>query len=1001
MSNISNQRIRNLFLQQSYQDAWEDYLRSLSPKFPVKWDYVILTASNLAQAAAYEQQLALRRKQGNLPAGTHFAVLPDPEGLRIGSGGATLNVLDYVAGRKDGLSGQRLLVIHSGGDSKRIPQYSACGKLFSPVPRLLPDGRSSTLFDELLIAAAGMASRVRPGMLVLSGDVLLLFNPLQIDLQMDEAVAISCKKEVETGQHHGVFLNDGKGMVKKFLHKISSGELRKAGAVDEQGRVDIDTGAVFLAQPVLEALYQLVATKGKADQQKLQSLVNDRVRLSFYGDFLYPLAGDSTLELFLQEKPEGELVPELLLARRQVWEALRPFKLKMMSLSPADFIHFGTTRELLTLMTKDIDNCEFLGWKRKIACNGANQGSFSARNSLISAEAKLNENCYLEDCQVKGRAIVGENCVLSNLTLRNEEIPAGLVLHALRLQDGKYCVRIFGIEDDSKSLKTLFSLPLGQFAGQQSLWEAALYPACRSLSEGVACALRLYHRAQTLKDELAAAHNKSLSELLGLPELFSGRQLHSLSSSFNACVPGAMLSWQDSLSKKIRIDCFLQKLRERSALEDALQALGPVTPSLLRRLEKLAETLQPELKLRLYYFLGKVPTLKDSRQRLSNQAFITIRQAICQPLLNTAANEALRFKEQELEVELPVRVNWGGGWSDTPPYCNEHGGCVLNAAVKLQGKYPIRATLRKLPELHIEFASADAGTFAVFHSLQELQDCHNPFDPFALHKASLQACGVIPMDQSRSLKQILEELGGGLYLNTQVDNVPRGSGLGTSSILACACAKALAAIFGETPDDAEICRRVLAAEQLMSTGGGWQDQLGGLLPGIKMIRSKPGWKQEFQIEKLKLATNTQEELQRRFALISTGQRRLARNLLREVTGKYIAADPEALRCLKKIQSLALQMRSALEGADIDAFAALLNQHWLCSKSLDAGCSNTCIEYIFMVCEDLLEGRFIAGAGGGGFLQVILKKDVSKEQLKTRLQQFFPENVVLWDSEFVF
>ena len=1001
MLELSNQRIRNLFLQQSYQDAWADYRRALKQPNLAAWDYFILTASNTEQARFYELQLQVRQKSGKLPSHTHFTVLPDPNGLRIGSGGATLNVLNYVAEREGTLAGQRILVIHSGGDSKRIPQYSACGKLFSPVPRLLPDKRSSTLFDELLIAAAGLASRAREGMLVFSGDVLLLFNPLQIDLQMDDAVAISCKKEVETGQHHGVFLNDGQGIVKQFLHKIPRQRLQEVGAVDEQGRVDIDTGAVFLAYPVLQALYNLVSSNGKLDKKQWAAMVNDRVRLSFYGDFLYPLASASTFGQFCQEKAEGELCPELLACRKQVWEALHPFRLKLMSLAPAEFIHFGTTQELLHLVSRDIDAYEFLGWQRKTACNEANSDNFAGRNSMICAEAKLSDSCYVEDCMIRGAAKVGKHCVLSCLIVKKESIPEKVVLHALLLNDKNYCVRIYGIEDDIKNLKTLFALPLGKFTGFDSLWETPLYPTCKTLSGALHCALKLHQQVQQKKELLTGIHTQSLPEVLELTKLFPGQPLLSLASSFAHCLPGKLLHWQNRLSSSIRIDRFEQKIRERKTLEETLEVLEKIPQKQLESLENLQLQSDPSQWLRLFYFLSHAPELEKHRERLSNKSFATIREAICQSLANENPGHLLHFQQSEVEVQLPVRVNWGGGWSDTPPYCNEHGGCVLNAAVKLKGQYPIQVNVHKLAEFHVEFASADAGTHGVFHTLEELQDCHNPFDPFALHKAALQACGIIPAHQKLSLRQILERIGGGLYLNTQVDNVPRGSGLGTSSILACACTKALASIFAEPLSDAAICRRVLAIEQLMSTGGGWQDQIGGLLPGIKFIRSKPGWKQDFDIENVAIPLATQQELQRRFALISTGQRRLARNLLREVTGKYISADRVAIRCLQQIQRLAVQMRKALEKGDVDAFAGLLNKHWEYSKQLDAGCSNTCIEHIFLVCEDLLAGRFIAGAGGGGFLQVVLKKKVSKDQLQTRLQEFFPDNVLLWDSEFVF
>ena len=292
--------ISSLFLSQSYQDAWADYSRSLvSPQF-VHWDYIILTASNERQAEGFQAQLKERRQAGLLPLQTQFAVIPDPEGKRVGSGGATLGVLKYVAeqtGRAD-FAGLRILVIHSGGDSKRVPQYSALGKLFSPVPHELPNGRASTLFDEFMIAMATVPSRVREGMLLLSGDVLLLFNPLLIDYSGRNGAAISFKEHVETGREHGVFLRGEDGNVKRFLHKQTVEALRLCGAVNEQDCVDIDTGAVIFSKEMLSALYGLISREGKAQEELFRSLVNEKVRLSLYGDFLYPLASDSTLEDF-------------------------------------------------------------------------------------------------------------------------------------------------------------------------------------------------------------------------------------------------------------------------------------------------------------------------------------------------------------------------------------------------------------------------------------------------------------------------------------------------------------------------------------------------------------------------------------------------------------------------------------------------------------------------------------------------------------------------------
>lgn len=75
------------------------------------WDYVILTASNESQAQSYRMQIQYRLEHGMLPKSIHYAVLPDPDGKRVGSGGATLNVLRYIYEDAGSFDDKRILVI--------------------------------------------------------------------------------------------------------------------------------------------------------------------------------------------------------------------------------------------------------------------------------------------------------------------------------------------------------------------------------------------------------------------------------------------------------------------------------------------------------------------------------------------------------------------------------------------------------------------------------------------------------------------------------------------------------------------------------------------------------------------------------------------------------------------------------------------------------------------------------------------------------------------------
>ena len=975
--------LHSLFLSQAYQDCWDDYNRSLKLKNFPRWDYVILTASNEQQADGFRRQIEERKDF--LPSSTRFVAIPDRDGKRVGSGGATLEVLKYLHEQEKSFDKLRVLVIHSGGDSKRVPQYSALGKLFSPVPHRLANGRNSTLFDEFMICMSSVPSRIREGMVLLSGDVLLLFNPLQIDYNNVGAAAISFKENVETGKNHGVYLNGENGNVKCCLQKKPVDELRRVGAVNEADCVDIDTGALIFSTEMMESLYSLIAAPGDYDKY-----VNERTRLSLYADFLYPLAEDSTLEAFYREKPEGEFCDELTEARERVWEVLRPYRMKLLRLAPAKFIHFGTTREILELMCGGVEEYSDLGWSRLVGSSINNDTA--GYNSILSSKASIGENCYLEVSYVHSRAKVGKHCVLSFVDIHDEVIPDNVVLHGLKQRDGKFVVRIFGVNDNPKENK-LFGKDLDEVSAKlgadlwngenHTLWTAELYPEKDTIKEAVAAALNLYALVNVEAGDLTAWKNT---------------ERKSLCSGFNSADPDAIIAWNqrmadlvamDEITKAISNQIPAQKLPKRKSL----------TKIQKHWLEKRLSRADFTEKLRLHYYLGVI--LEDENE--IQECFRTIQSEVLDATIKKLTyNENARIVKDKHTVKLPLRVNWGGGWSDTPPYCNENGGTVLNVAILLNGEKPVEVTMEKIGERKIIFDSRDMDAHGEFDNIEELQRTGDPFDPFALQNACLLACGIIPKE-GHELGEILDRLGGGFVMNSEVTNVPKGSGLGTSSILSAACVKAVFDFMGIPYTEDDLYSHVLAMEQIMSTGGGWQDQVGGITPGLKYITSMNGIDQKLNVSHIKLSEETKNELDDRFCLIYTGQRRLARNLLRDVIGRYVGNEPDSLFALEEIQKTAALMRFELERGNVDGFAKLLDYHWQLSKKVDAGSSNTLIEQIFSSIEELIDGKLVCGAGGGGFLQVMLKKDATKKQVADRLHEVFMDSLVdvadcklLWD-----
>lgn len=73
--------------------------------------------------------------------------------------------------------------------------------------------------------------------------------------------------------------------------------------------------------------------------------------------------------------------------------------------------------------------------------------------------------------------------------------------------------------------------------------------------------------------------------------------------------------------------------------------------------------------------------------------------------------------------------------------------------------------------------------------------------------------------------------------------------------------------------------QVLYLEQLLTTGGGWQDQCGGLYGGAKMSQSHKGLPVHILTQQLETPSGFMHTLNQHLMLVYTGKTRLARNLL--------------------------------------------------------------------------------------------------------------------------
>eukprot|EP01035_Chromulina_nebulosa_P018190 gene18190-23851_t len=347
-------------------------------------------------------------------------------------------------------------------------------------------------------------------------------------------------------------------------------------------------------------------------------------------------------------------------------------------------------------------------------------------------------------------------------------------------------------------------------------------------------------------------------------------------------------------------------------------------------------------------------------------------------------------------AEGPVRIDLAGGWSDTPPICYDLGGSVLNVAIKIDNKNPIRCVSRFLPNNPIIILKSlklinnklDGITSnqiitdtAIFTSDSDFVNVNDLTDPCSLLKALIIALDIIKVHQQDSSYKPLKErlintLSGGIEIAC-ISYLPIGSGMGGSSILAAVAIKSLSTLLGISLTNEAVSYLVCYMEQLMTSGGGWQDQIGGIYSGFKISHSINSLPLRISIDSINVASDIISAFEERTYLIYTGQQRLAKNTLINALRRYstISSDDNIINQLKvgALNGAKILTNSIKIDANeiVDHIADTLNDYWRLKKLIAEGSEPSHISKFLSHLQPICKGQSLCGAGGGGFAVVIL------------------------------
>lgn len=878
----------------------------------------------------------------------------DPADRKLGSGAGTVWLLDRWAESLDSPAEahDRKIIIHAGGQSRRLPAYAAVGKSLAPMPVLRwATGQSLDLnllgLQMPLLTEVMERAPERLRTLVASGDVCLTSDGPLAQLPDADVVCFGIWASPQQASRHGVFvLRRSDPSALDFMLQKPDADRLAALAVTHLYLMD--TGLWVLSDRAVELLRRKSVTPS--------------------GDYRF-------YDLYTQFGGALGLNPS------QPDPEIGGLTVAIVPLDRGRFYHFGTTRELIssTLAMQNVVADQRLLSVRSAKPNPA----LFVQNCLMDTPlTAANNNIWVENSHVGPHWTMTSDNVITGVP-RNDwtiSLPQGACIDIVPVGDAADCVRPYGFDDPMRGAVTdpstlYLGRPLAEWAAARGLdlgdlcddsgvdtdiYFARLFPVTESVEEAGLLARWMISEPELegvarLWQSLPRLSADGISRSTAIGRLYARRR-----AFLRADIP--VLARNCSRSVFYNLD-----LEHTASL---MHSMGLPAPAPLDADAPSARRMRNfELRSRVARLAGADGSADDA------EAFGIMRRDMLDALDSSRSlPQCDVMTDQIVWGRSPVRIDLAGGWTDTAPASLWNGGRVVNAAVELNSLPPLQVFVRRSPDMAITLRSIDLGAEERIDDFRGLSDFHRVGSPFSLPKAALCLAGFYPafcQQRFDSLESQLKAFGSGLDL-TLLSAVPAGSGLGTSSILGATVLGALANFCSLAWDTTDICSRTVALEQMLTTGGGWQDQYGGMLPGLKLLTTGAGALQRPVADWLPQALFTDPQYSGCHLLYYIGLTRTAKDILAEIVRRMMLNDRRTLDILDEMRLHAAATARDIQRCDFTAYGRDVLRSWDLNKRIDSGTNPPAVQAIIDRIADYALGYKLPGAGGGGFLYIVAK-----------------------------